>query len=445
MRFDASGDLRSKAHRLIPGGCHAYAKGDSEYPQLSPGFIARGEGCRVWDVDGNEFIEYAAGNRSVGLGHAYPAVVSAVQAEIARGVNFTRPAAIEVRAAECLAGVLSTEVMVKFCKNGSDATTAAIRLARAATRRDTVAYCRDHPFFSTDDWFIGTTPMNGGVPCGVKELSVPFSYNDPEGVARLLAEHRGQIAAVILEPARYDEPRDDFLGKLRQMCDDHGAVLIFDEMITGFRWHIGGGQAVYGIEPDLACWGKAMANGFSVSALTGKRCYMELGGSRGKGASGDLTGEPTGEPRPFLLSTTHGGETHSLAAGIATIETYKTHPVIETLYARGEALAEGCRRLVDAHRLSPYFEIVGRPCCLAYCTRDASGALSSLMRALFLQETIRRGVLISSMVVSYSHSAADIDQTLAAIDGALGVYARAIQDGPGRYLVGPPPVPIYRR
>jgi glutamate-1-semialdehyde 2,1-aminomutase len=244
-----------------------------------------------------------------------------------------------------------------------------------------------------------------------------------------LAEHRGGIAAVILEPARYDEPRDDFLGKLRQMCDDHGAVLIFDEMITGFRWHIGGGQAVYGVEPDMACWGKAMANGFSVSALTGKRRFMD----------------PAAGPRPFLLSTTHGGESHSLAAGIATIETYKTLPVIETLYARGEALAEGCRRLIESHRLSAYFEIVGRPCCLAYQTRDASGAVSPLMRALFLQETIRRGVLISSMVVGYSHSAADIDQTLAALDGALGVYARAIQDGPARYLIGPPPVPIYRR
>jgi glutamate-1-semialdehyde 2,1-aminomutase len=429
MRFDASDGLRSRAHRLIPGGCHAYAKGDSEYPQLSPGFIARGEGGRVWDVDGNEFIEYAAGNRSVSLGHAYPAVVSAVQNELARGVNFTRPAEIEVRAAECLAGVLPTDVMVKFCKNGSDATTAAIRLARAATGRDTIAYCRDHPFFSSDDWFIATTPMHGGVPAGVKDLSVPFSYNDPEGLARLLSDHRGLIAAVILEPARYDEPRDDFLAKLRQMCDDHGVVLIFDEMITGFRWHIAGGQAVYGVEPDLACWGKAMANGFSVSALTGKRRLME----------------PAVEPRPFLLSTTHGGETHSLAAAIATIETYKSRPVIETLYARGEQLAQGCRRLIQDHRLSPYFQIVGRPCCLAYQTRDASGDLSTPMRALFLQETIRRGILISSMVVSYSHSPQDIDQTLAAIDGALGVYARAIQDGPDRYLVGPSPVPIYRR
>ncbi len=433
MRFDQSDRLRTKSHRVIPGGSHAYAKADSEYPQLSPGFISRGEGCRVWDVDGNEFIEYAPGNRSVSLGHAYRPVIDAIVDELQRGVSFTRPAEIEVRAAEKLLSVLTNAEMVKFCKNGSDATTAAVRLARAATGRDFVACCADHPFFASDDWFIATTPHSGGIPKTTKSLTLTFRYNDIDSVNAIFETYKNQIACLILEPARYEEPQDDFLSDLKQICYDHGTLLIFDEMITGFRWHLRGGQAVYGVDPDLACWGKAMANGFSVSALTGKRRYMELG---------DLSTE---SQNLFLLSTTHGAETHSLAAMMATLNAYTTLPVIETLYAQGQKLSDGFKNLIAQHRLDHAIDVIGRPCCLSYCTKDSSGQPSPVLRAVFLQETIRRGILISSLVVTYSHSDDVIDQTLAAIDGALAVYSKALTQGPGKYLVGPPPKPIYRR
>jgi glutamate-1-semialdehyde 2,1-aminomutase len=418
---------------MIPGGCHAYAKADSEYPQLSPGFIARGKGCHVWDVDGNEFIEYAPGNRSVSLGHAYEPVIQAVTAELQRGVNFTRPSEIEVHAAEKLLSVLTDAEMVKFCKNGSDATTAAVRLARAATGRNLIACCADHPFFAFDDWFIATTPHNAGIPDSIQSMTLPFRYNDIDSVQSLFATYKHQISCVILEPARHEEPQNDFLGDLKQICDENGTLLIFDEMITGFRWHLRGAQFIYGIQPDLACWGKAMANGFSVSALTGKRKYMELG---------DLATQPH---NVFLLSTTHGAETHTLAGMIATLDAYMTQPVIETFYQQGEKLDDGFRRLLNQHQLSHVIDIVGRPCCLSYITRDSSGQPSPILRALFLQETIRRGVLISSLVVTYSHTDHDIDQTLAAIDEALRIYAKALQEGPEKYLVGPPPRPIYRR
>lgn len=418
---------------MIPGGCHAYAKADSEYPQLSPGFISRGEGCHVWDVDGNEYIEYAPGNRSVSLGHAYRPVVDAIVEELQRGVNFTRPAEIEVRAAEKLLSVLTNAEMVKFCKNGSDATTAAIRLARAATGRDHIACCADHPFFAFDDWFIATTPHRGGIPQTTQSLTLSFRYNDIDSVKTLFETHNNKLACLILEPARHEEPRNDFLSDLKQACQDNGTLLVFDEMITGFRWHLRGGQAVYGVDPDLACWGKAMANGFSVSALTGKREFMELG---------DLSVQST---NLFLLSTTHGAETHSLAAMMATLDAYTTSPVIETFYTQGQKLADGFRRLIAEHRLGQAIEVIGRPCCLSYCTKDCSGRPSAILRALFLQETIRRGILMSSLVVTYSHSDSDIDRTFDAIDGALGIYAKALQDGPARFLQGPPPRPIYRR
>src|SRR5262245_21368681 len=158
--YQVSDRLRAIAHRLIPGGCHTYAKGDDQYPILAPGFIARGSGCRVWDVDGNEYIEYGMGNRTVGLGHAYPAIIEAVQRELARGSNFTRPAEIEVECAEEFLSLIEGAEMVKFCKNGSDATSGAVRLARAYTGRDLIARCADHPFFSTDDWFIGSTEID---------------------------------------------------------------------------------------------------------------------------------------------------------------------------------------------------------------------------------------------------------------------------------------------
>lgn len=433
MRFERSQQWRARARAVIPGGAHCHAKADSEYPQLSPGFLARGHGCHVWDVDGNEYIEYASGNRSVSLGHAFEPVVAAVRAELEQGVNFTRPTPIEVVAAECLLDLVPASDMVKFCKNGSDATSAAIRLARAATGRDLVACCQDHPFFSSDDWFITTTPMRAGIPTQVRDWTLGFAYNDPCGLRRLFADHPGQVAAVILEPARYDEPRDDYLAEVRRICDAHGAVLIFDEMITGFRWDIGGGQAAYGVAPDLSCWGKAMANGFSVSALSGRRGLMELGGP------------PDGPPEVFLLSTTHGAEPHALAAAIATMRVYRDQPVIETLDAQGRRLREGCQRAIRDRGLERHFEIIGRPCCLNYVTRDAAGQVSRRMRALFLQETIRRGILASSLVVNFSHADADIDRTVEAIDGALAVYRRALDSDPLEFLVGPPPTPIYRR
>src|SRR5262249_18394184 len=298
---EMSGKLRSRAQRVIAGGCHSYAKGDDQYASSAPSFIVRGLGCHVWDVDGNEFIEYGMGNRAVTLGHAFPYVLEAVATELGRGSNFTRPSPIEVACAEEFLDLIGGAEMVKFCKNGSDAPSVAIKLARAYTGRDYIAFCIDHPFFSVDDWFIGTTEMGAGVPEATKRLSLTFRYNDIESARRLFSEYPDQIAALILEPSRADDPRDGFLHKLRDLCHEHGALFILDEMITGFRWHQGGGQGLFAITPDLSTFGKALGNGFSVSALCGRREFMRLGGL-----------DHTDRPRVFMLSTTHGGETHAL-------------------------------------------------------------------------------------------------------------------------------------
>lgn len=432
--FDRSKQLQANAHRLIPGGSHTYAKGDDQYPVLAPGFIARGSGCHVWDMDGNEYIEYGMGNRAVTLGHAFPPVIEAAAAELTRGCNFTRPSPIEVECAEHFLGLIPGAEMVKFCKNGSDATSGAIKLARAYTGRDLIAFCGDHPFFSVDDWFIGTTEMGAGVPEATKRLSLTFRYNDLEGARRLFAEYPGQLAALILEPSRTDDPKDGFLHKLRDLCHENGALFILDEMITGFRWHKGGGQALFDITPDLSTFGKALANGFSVSALCGQREFMRLGGL-----------DHTDRPRVFMLSTTHGGETHALAAAIATIKAYQHEPVVEHLYAMGARLRTGFEQAIARHALQAHVAVSGRDCCLVYATRDQKGTQSQAFRSLMLQEVIRRGVLMPSLATSYAHTPEDIDRTVEAIDGALDVYVRALEDGAERHLVGRPSEVVQRR
>jgi glutamate-1-semialdehyde 2,1-aminomutase len=426
-------ELRERAHALIPGGAHTYAKGDDQYPELAPTHIARGKGCRVWDVDGNEFIEFGMGLRAVTLGHAYDEVVEAAHEQTLMGSNYTRPAAIEVECAEALLELLPHADMVKFCKDGSTANTAAITLARAHTGRDLVAICADHPFFSYNDWFIGTTSMNAGIPRAIQELTVSFRYNDLESVEGLFAAHPGQIACVILEAERTDEPRDEFLPGVQELCARHGAVFILDEMITGFRWHLGGAQEYYGLTPDLSTFGKAMANGYSLSALVGKRELMELGGLRHSGE------------RVFLLSTTHGAETHALAAAIATIRIYRERSVVEALRMAGERLRSGVEAVAQEHGVEAHFQVVGKPANLVYATRDQEGKPSQAFRTLFLQETIERGLLLPSLVVSFSHAEEEIDRTVEAIGEALGVYAKALESGVEKYLHGRPVQPVYRR
>ena len=425
MDFDRSREMQARLREIVPGGCHTYAKGDDQYPELAPGVIARGLGCHVWDVDGNEFVEYGMGLRAVTLGHAYPPVVDAVRASLALGTNFSRPAAIELECAEAFLRAIDGAEMVKFTKDGSTAVTAAVKLARAHTGRELVGVCVDHPFFSYDDWFICTTTSDAGIPPSTRRQVAGFRYNDLDSVRALFDAHPGRVAALLLEAARTDEPAPGFLQGLQDLCRRHGAVLIFDEMITGFRWHEGGAQKLYGVVPDLSTFGKALANGFALSALAGRREIMRLG-SRERA-----------QDQVFLLSTTHGAETPALAAALATMRVYADEPVIEHLHRQGERLRRGIAAAAEARGVAGHVFAFGRACNLLYATLDADRRPSQDFRTIFLQETIRRGVIMPSLVVSYAHTDEDVDRTLEAVDGALEVYARALSDGPARHLEGP--------
>ena len=433
MKFCESRKLQTRSHAAIPGGTHTYSKGDDQYPEVSPVFIERGKGCHVWDVDGNEFVEYGMGLRAVTLGHAFEAVVKAAYEQMQLGANFTRPAKIEVEAAEAFLQTIEGAEMVKFAKNGSDVTTAAVKLARAYTGRDLVAICGDQPFFSTDDWFIGSTEMNAGIPKAIVEMTLRFGYNNLESLRELFDQHPGQIACVLMEAEASTPPEPGYLTSVKELCEERGAVLVFDEMITGFRWHMGGAQKFHGVVPHLSTFGKAMGNGFAISALAGKREIMLLGGI-------DHDRE-----RVFLLSTTHGAETHALAAWLAVRRVYREQYVVEYLWRQGEQLRAGINEAIARHGVGDSFELIGRPCNLIYQTKDIDGKSSQPFRTLFLQELIGAGILAPSLVVSFSHSDADIERTIDAFDLALGVYAHALEHGVEKYLIGRPVKPVNRK
>jgi glutamate-1-semialdehyde 2,1-aminomutase len=433
MKFSKSIELKIKAHALIPAGCHTYAKGDDQYPENMPIFIVGGEGSHVFDADGNEFIEYGMGLRSVTLGHGNRRIADAAHKAFLNGLNYIRPTPIEIEVAEEMLSLFPYGDMIKFGKNGSDVTNAAVKLSRAFTGRDMIAVPSNQPFFSVDDWFIGSTPMSAGIPQCIRDLTVKFQYNDLASVERLFSQFPDKIACLIMEPAKEDDPVDNFLHKVRDLCHENGAIFILDEMITGFRWHLNGAQKYYDIKADLSTYGKAMGNGFPISALIGNREIMELGGFNHS------------RERVFLLSLTHGAETGSLAAAHEVIRMYKEEDIVGYMWEVGQKLANGVNCLIDEMKLQDYFFLRGKPCCMVYGTRDAEKKPSQQFRTLFIQETMKRGLLLPSMIVSYAHSENDIERTVEGVGEALVVYKRALEEGIDKYLEGRSVKPVFRQ
>ncbi|MBC7784527.1 MAG: glutamate-1-semialdehyde 2,1-aminomutase [Burkholderiales bacterium] len=432
--FSRSAAHQKRAHEIIPGGAHTYAKGDDQFPAGMCPVIVRGKGAHVFDMDGNEFIEYGAGVRSVTLGHGYGPVCDAAFAAMTGGTNFVRPSVIELKAAEKMLEVIDKADMVKFGKNGSDAVTGAVKIARAYTGRDMVAICGDHPFFSVDDWFMCTTATTSGIPEWNRQQTVKFKYNDLASVQALFDQFPNQIACIVLEAETVELPVPNYLHDLQELCHCNGALMILDETVTGFRWHVGGAQKFYNFTPDLSTFGKGMANGFSVSALCGRREYMRLAGI-----------EHTDRERCFTLSLTHGAETHGLAACIATIEAYQNLNVCNTLARQGTRLKTGLQAAIDQAGVNDYFQIIGRPWLLFYATLDQSKQRSQAFRTLFIQEIMKRGILAPSFAVGAAHLDEDIDRTIEAVGEALEIYKLAIDEGVEKYLVGRPVQPVFRK
>lgn len=433
--FKNSDVYRNRIHDLIPGGSHTYSKGDDQFPSLAPAAIKRGKGAYVWDLDDNKYLDCSMGLTSVSLGHAYEPVLEAVRKELENGVNFQRPSFLELEMAETFLSLIPCHDMIKFSKNGSTVTTAAVKLARAYTGRDLVAFPGDHPFYSYDDWFIGRTACDKGVPSIFKQFSVTYPSHDLDKLEDLFLQYPGQIACVISEPEKTNDQPDDYLQKLIDICHKHGALFIQDEMVTGFKTDFPGSIRKYNVQPDMATWGKGIANGFSFCALTGKREIMELGGIRQSGAE-----------KIFLISSTHGGETHAMAAAMATIHEFKTKSVVEHNHHIGRGMVRRVKEVIRSKNLGSFISISEKPFMQIFTMKNNSGEIDNGMRTLMLQEMIKRGVLFQgAFVPCFSHAEEDLDYFSEAFAESCDIFTRALEEGWQKFLIGNPTKPVFRR
>lgn len=444
-------DSGTRLASVIPGGSHTYSRGADQFPSNAPSLTVRGRGAYVWGDDRKRYLDYGMALRSVTLGYANRAVNRSAFRAMALGNNLTRPSAVELQAAEFILARLPGMEMVKFAKNGSNAVTAAVKLARAYTGRKLIAIAREHPFFSFDDWFIGTTPMSRGVPDETSAMTLKFSFNDIESLRSLFTKYPGQIAAVLMEPAtsqqqplilhKSHEPEVDgtcdcpnFLHQVRELTEFEGAQLILDEMITGYRWDQPGASHMYGVEPDLMTFGKSIANGFSVAFVTGKRAIMQIAGITEKGAE-----------RVFLLSSTHGAEMGPLAAMMKSIELIERRNVISHLREYGTALQSAFNDLAQSENLHDHVKMVGFPSSPTILFFGDDDSESPLLKTLYAQEMCKAGVLMPWVALSASHNDREFNFTLEAASKALGKMRLALKQGAERFLEGPQIAPVFRK
>ena len=424
-RYQQSEKLLERALKTIPLGAQTFSKSKTQYPfGVSPYFIAKGKGSHVWDVDGNEYIDFINSLAAITLGYNDPDVTAAVRAQLEDGIIFSLPHPIEMQVAEKIVEMVPCAEMVRFGKNGSDATSGAIRLSRAYTGRDHVAVCGYHGW---QDWYIGSTARNKGVPKATRDLTHTFTYNDIESLNKIFNEFPGQVAAVILEPMNTTEPKDGFLEKVKELTHQKGAVLVFDETITGFRYSNGGAQEYFGVIPDLATFGKGLANGYPVSAVAGKAEIMRL-------------------MEEVFFSFTFGGETLSLAAALATMTKLQQKPVIETVKTQGQKLLTGLRGLIERHGVSHMVSLAGHPSWSFLLMKDAEPYSQWEIKSLFLQEMFLRGILtFGTHNMSYSHSDADLSKLFAAYNEVFPILKDAVDNRKMKeYLRCKPLEPLFK-
>lgn len=426
-------EYAKKAHYYVPAGAHTYSRTDEVFPCNAPRVIEKSKGVYTWDVDGNKFIDYGMACRSVTVGYDYDRISKAAIEQIHNGNTASKASKIEVEAAELLCSLFPWVDMVKFAKNGSTVTSAATKLARAYTGKKYIARCKEHSFFSYDDWFIGDTVMNAGIPEDIQNLTLDFGFNDIDSVKTLFEQYKGEIAALIMEPCEFEEPTNNFLQEVRKLCTEYGVVYILDEMITGFRWDLQGACKYYNVEPDLVTFGKGMANGFSVAALGGKREIMELGGLI------------PGKERVFLISTTHGAEMSSLGAFVETVNVYKELDVTSQIWRMGTKLVNGLNSIAKEFGVSEYFYTQGANCSPNFIVCDGQKNSSLAYRTVFAQEMIKEGILMPCIAIAYQHTDEEIDRTLDAARKAMKVYVDSLNGNIDEFLMGEPIKPVFRK
>jgi len=420
MRYEKSNEHLKRAIKSIPTGSQTFSKSHYSLPKgAAPLFVEKGLGSRVWDVDGNEYVDLVNGLLSVSIGYCDPEVDEAIKNQLHKGINFSLPHKLEAQVSEKLIDLIPCAEMVRFGKNGTDVTSAAIRLARAFTGKNRVAICGYHGW---QDWYIGTTSRNMGVPDEVSGLSVTFAFNDISSLEKIFNSYP-DIGAVILEPMAAIQPTMDFLSGVRALCDRYGAILIFDEMITGFRLNKGGAQSLFNVTPDLSTFGKGMANGMPISAIVGRRdimIYMEQ----------------------IFFSGTFGGETLSLAAANCVIDKYINFPITEHLFNTGKRLTSGINELIVKHDVQ-WFSLIGHE---SWKVMSINHPNSNLMKSILIEQLCLHGVLtIGSHNISYATNEVDISHILKAYDYAFEIIQEYENNGNlNSLLTGKEIEPIFK-
>ncbi|MGB9086517.1 MAG: aminotransferase class III-fold pyridoxal phosphate-dependent enzyme [Terriglobales bacterium] len=414
-----------RAAKVIPGSSQTFSKGFNQHVYgVAPVFLAKGKGCRVWDVDGNECIDYIQGLLPNILGYANDEVNAAVAAQLAQGHSFSLPHPLEVELAERLTRLIPCAQQVRFGKNGSDATSGAVRGARALTGRERIACCGYHGW---QDWYIGSTTRNAGVPQAVRALTHPFVYNDLASLQKLLQEHKGEFAAVILEPVNFWPPAAGFLEGVKRLAHEQGALLIFDEICCGFHFGLGGAQKKFGVTPDLACFGKAMGNGFPIACVVGRADVMKVF-------------------EDIFFSFTFGGEVASMAAAMKVLDVLETTDALARMDANGRLLQEGLNALAREAGLQDRIKCIGYPFWSLIKFIDADGKDSLLVRSLFTQECVKRGVLLlATHNMTAAHDPLAIEQTLRVYAEVCKTLAKWLGEAqPEEHLEGEMIQPVFK-
>lgn len=418
----ASALLLQEAERLIPAATQTLAKGQGQHVRgVAPAFADRGKGCRLWDVDGNEYIDWTMGVGPLVLGYCFAEVDCAIREQLEKGITFSLVHPLEVEVAELVTSIVPNAEAVRFSKTGADATSAAVRVARAYTGRDIVLCCGYHGWH---DWYIATTDRNAGIPQQTSDLTYTFHYNNIES---LLDSIGSDVACVILEPTVFDQPENSFLHEVRRICDEHGVLLVFDEMWTGFRLAMGGAQEYFGVRADLACFSKAVANGMPLSIVTGRADVMRM------------------FERDVFFFTTFGGEALSLAAAKATLTYMQANNVIATIAERGAAMIHGYNQIAQSLGLD-YTAAKGYPCrSMITFSPDVGNPL--VLKSFMQQELLRRGVLWGGFHnMCFSHEQSDIHHTLESYRQVLEQLHEAVQNGTVEMLLeGRPMEPVFRK
>ena len=392
LNLKKSHELFKKVIKVIQLASQTFSKSYLQFIKgQAPLFADRAKGAHIWDVDGNEYTDMISSLLPVVLGYQYPAIDKAIRDQLKKGIIFSLSSPLEYELAQLLIKHIPCAEMIRFGKNGSDVTTGAIRVARAYTGRDYVAVCGYHGWH---DWYIGSTALDLGVPKSTKDLTLKFSYNDIESLKKLFKKYPGKIAAVIMEPMNYVEPDKGFLEEVKRITHKGGALLIFDEVICGFRYSLGGAQKYFGVTPDLACFGKSMANGMPISALVGKRKYMET-------------------IDKIFYSFTQGGEALSIAAAIATIKEIEKKKVIPYIWKLGKYLQDGTNKLLKKYNLDEFIKVQGKPCWQVFIVRDSFGYSALEIKTYLQQEILKAGFLwYGQHNMSFSHTKDDMDRLL---------------------------------